>query len=45
MKFPADYDEIDYEMRKTRGFALATDGLLLGTAIMTAVSLYLTLRN
>jgi hypothetical protein len=45
MKFPADYDEIDYEMRKTRGFALATDGLLIGTAVMTAVSLYLTLRD
>jgi hypothetical protein len=44
-RFPADYDEIDYQMRKTRGFALASDGLLLGTAIITAISLYLTFRD
>jgi hypothetical protein len=43
--FPADYDEIDYQMRKTRGFALASDGLLVGTAIMAAISLYLTYRD
>ena len=44
-RFPADYVEIDYRMRRTRGFALATDGLLIGTAIMTAISLYLTFQR
>jgi hypothetical protein len=43
--FPGDADEIDYDRRRTRGFALATDGLLIGTAVMTAISLYLTLRD
>ena len=43
--FPGDADEIDYDRRRTRGFALATDGLLLGTAVMTAISLYLTFRD
>ena len=37
--------EVDYDKRRTRGFALATDGLLIGTAVMTAVSLYLTVRD
>ena len=43
--FPSDPDEIDYYTRRTNGFALATDGLLIGTAIMTAVSLYLSYRD
>jgi len=43
--FPGDADEIEYDRRRTRGFALATDGLLIGTAVMTAISLYLTLRD
>jgi hypothetical protein len=43
--FPSDPDEVDYYQRRTRGFALATDGLLIGTAIMAAVSLYLTYRD
>jgi hypothetical protein len=44
-QFPADDIEIDYDRRRTHGFALATDGLLIGTALMTAVSLYLTFRD
>lgn len=44
-RFPVDDVEVDYDKRRTRGFALATDGLLIGTAVMTAVSLYLTFRN
>jgi hypothetical protein len=44
-RFPTDDVEVDYDKRRTRGFALATDGLLIGTAIMTAVSLYLTVRD
>jgi tetratricopeptide (TPR) repeat protein len=43
--FPVDDSEVDYDRRRTRGFALATDGLLIGTAVMAAVSLYLTLRD
>ena len=45
VKFPLDPVEVDYYDRRTRGFALATDGLLIGTSIMTAVSLYLTFRS
>ena len=44
-RFPSDANEIDYYTRRTNGFALATDGLLIGTAIMTAISLYLTARD
>jgi hypothetical protein len=44
-KFPNDPIEVDFYDRRTRGFALATDGLLIGTSIMTAVSLYFTFRN
>jgi hypothetical protein len=44
-RFPTDDVEVDYDRRRTRGFALATDGLLLGTVVMTAVSLYLTIRD
>jgi len=44
-KFPLDDVEVDYYSRRTRGFALATDGLLIGTSIMTAVSFYLTFRS
>jgi hypothetical protein len=44
-RFPADDVEVDYDKRRTHGFALATDGLLIGTAVMTAVSLYLTIRD
>jgi hypothetical protein len=44
-KFPLDDVEVDYYDRRTRGFALATDGLLIGTSIMTAVSFYLTFRS
>jgi hypothetical protein len=44
-RFPTDDVEVDYDKRRTRGFALATDGLLIGTAVMTAVSLYLTVRD
>jgi hypothetical protein len=43
--FPANNSDIDYYRRRTRGFALATDGLLIGTAIMATISLYLTLRD
>jgi hypothetical protein len=43
--FPPDAVEVDYYQRRTRGFALATDGLLIGTAIMAALSLYLTYRT
>lgn len=44
-KFPSDPDEIDYYTRRTNGFALATDGLLIGTVIMAAVSVYLSYRD
>jgi hypothetical protein len=44
-RFPPDDVEVDYYDRRTRGFALATDGLLIGTTIMTAVSFYLTFRS
>ena len=44
-RFPTDDVEVDYDKRRTRGFALATDGLLIGTAVMAAVSLYLTVRD
>jgi len=44
-RFPSDANEIDYYTRRTNGFALATDGLLIGTAIMTAIALYLTARD
>jgi hypothetical protein len=44
-KFPLDPVEVDYYDRRTRGFALATDGLLIGTSIMTAISFYLTFRS
>jgi tetratricopeptide (TPR) repeat protein len=43
--FPGNDVEIDYDRRRARGFALATDGILIGTAIMTTLSLYLTFRN
>ena len=43
--FPQDASEIDYDRRKTRGFAMATDGLLIGTALMTAISSYFTFRD
>jgi hypothetical protein len=43
--FPSDAIEVDYYSRRTRGFALATDGLLIGTSIMSAVSFYLTFRD
>jgi hypothetical protein len=43
--FPSDDVEVDYYSRRTRGFALATDGLLIGTSIMTALSVYLTFRD
>ena len=43
--FPPDPIEVDYYDRRTRGFALATDGLLIGTTIMTAISFYLTFRS
>lgn len=43
--FPADPFAIEDQERKTRGFALATDGLLLGTAILATISLYLTYRD
>jgi tetratricopeptide (TPR) repeat protein len=43
--FPLDHNEVDFYNRRTRGFALATDGLLIGTSIMAAISLYLTLRD
>jgi hypothetical protein len=43
--FPGDDSEIDYDRRRTRGFSLAADGLLIGTAIMASVSLYLTFRH
>ena len=43
--FPLDPVEVDYYDRRTRGFALATDGLLIGTSIMTAISFYLTFRR
>jgi hypothetical protein len=43
--FPSDPAEVDYYQRRTRGFALATDGLLIGTAIMAAISVYLTYRD
>ena len=44
-RFPSDANEIDYYTRRTNGFALATDGLLIGTSIMTAISFYLTARD
>ena len=44
-KFPQDPVEVDYETRRTRGFALATDGLLVGAVVMAAVSVYLTWRD
>jgi hypothetical protein len=44
-RFPADDNEIDYDKRRTHGFALATDGLLIGTAVMAAIALYLTARD
>ncbi len=44
-RFPTDDVEVDYDQRRTHGFALATDGLLIGTAVMTTVSLYLTIRD
>jgi len=43
--FPQNANEIDYDRRRTRGFAIATDGLLLGTAVMTAISCYFTFRD
>jgi hypothetical protein len=43
--FPQDTSEVDYDRRRTRGFAMATDGLLIGTAVMTAISFYLTFRD
>ena len=44
-RFPPDPTQVDYYDRRTRGFALATDGLLIGTTIMTAISFYLTFRS
>jgi hypothetical protein len=44
-KFPVDDVEVDYRSRRTRGFAMATDGLLIGTSLMTALSFYLTFRD
>jgi len=43
--FPQDANEIDYDQRRTRGFAIATDGLLISTAVMTAISCYFTFRD
>jgi hypothetical protein len=43
--FPQSQTDIDYYQRRTRGFAMATDGLMIGTAIMAAISLYLTFRD
>jgi hypothetical protein len=43
--FPQQQTDIDYYQRRTRGFAMATDGLLIGTALMAAISIYLTFRD
>jgi hypothetical protein len=43
--FPQDPGEVDYYQRRTRGFAMATDGLMIGTTLMAAISLYLTFRD
>ena len=43
--FPPRDADVDYYDRRTRGFALATDGLLIGASIMTAISFYLTYRD
>ncbi|HEY7372799.1 MAG TPA: tetratricopeptide repeat protein [Polyangia bacterium] len=43
--FPQDPVEVDYYQRRTRGFALATDGLMIGATLMAAISLYLTFRD
>jgi hypothetical protein len=40
--FPVSPTELDDLRTKEHQFALATDGLLIGTAVLSAISLYLT---
>jgi hypothetical protein len=43
--YPVRYDDLQRAQSDARRWALITDGLLIGTAVAAAVSLYLTLRG
>jgi hypothetical protein len=43
--YPVSYDDLTAAQRRTRTSALVADGLLAGTVIMAAVSLYVTLSG
>jgi hypothetical protein len=43
--YPVTYDELEAAQRRTRRSALLADGLLVGTALLTGVSLYLTISG
>jgi hypothetical protein len=43
--YPVSYDELFAAQHKTRNSALVADGLLAGTVLMTALSLYVTLSG
>lgn len=44
-RYPADQDDLESARQNVRTYSLMTDGLLVGTALMGALSLYLSLRN
>jgi hypothetical protein len=44
-RYPADQDDLESARQSVRTYSLVTDGLLVGTALMGALSLYLSLRN
>jgi hypothetical protein len=44
-KFPQNMSDVDFYKRRTRDFAMVTDGLIISTAAMAAISLYFTLRD
>jgi hypothetical protein len=44
-EFPQNASDVDFYRRRTRGFAIATDGLLFSCAALAALSLYFTFRH
>jgi hypothetical protein len=43
-RYPTNQDDIAGARRDVRTYSLITDGLLVGTAVLGAISLYLSLR-
>jgi hypothetical protein len=43
--FPQNASDVDFYRQRTRDFAMVTDGLIISTAAMAAISLYFTLHD